>query len=253
MLADLLRDRFASRRGGALRLRPRTYRLTDPGAAQRSRLLRQARHRAARLDPGPAGPAGVPPPPSGTGDPPLRGRERPGAVPGDEPRSDHPRRELSRPSTTAAPPGIALSFTNVSLVPDELLACGVIPVTNEAPYARGGLDNPHVRWTAPTPYGLADALSADRRRRAARHRRWSRRAFAQSPLGRRPARPPWRPSRTRCTAQPPEAVDSDQPRSAWRRSSSGVCDLAEIITATSAGATSARNRRSAGASRGTSS
>jgi hypothetical protein len=56
--------------------------------------------------------------------------------------------------------GIAMSFTNVSLVPDELLACGVIPVVGDNPYARGGLDNPHVRWTAQTPYGLADALSA---------------------------------------------------------------------------------------------
>lgn len=56
--------------------------------------------------------------------------------------------------------GIALSFTNVSLVPDELLACGVIPVVGNNPYARGGLDNPHVRWTASTPHSLADALSA---------------------------------------------------------------------------------------------
>ena len=36
----------------------------------------------------------------------------------------------------------------------------MIPVTNEDPYARGGLENPHVRWAAPTPHGLADALSA---------------------------------------------------------------------------------------------
>jgi hypothetical protein len=56
--------------------------------------------------------------------------------------------------------GIAMSFTNVSLVPDELLACGVIPVMADNPYARGGLDNPHVRWTTPTPHGLADALAA---------------------------------------------------------------------------------------------
>ncbi|SCF25659.1 hypothetical protein GA0074695_4860 [Micromonospora viridifaciens] len=56
--------------------------------------------------------------------------------------------------------GLALSFTNVSLVPDEFLACGVIPVVGENPYARGGLDNPHVRWAAETPRGLADALSA---------------------------------------------------------------------------------------------
>ena len=55
--------------------------------------------------------------------------------------------------------GIALSFTNVSLVPDEMLACGAVPVTGESPYARACLDNPHVRWANPTPLGLADALS----------------------------------------------------------------------------------------------
>ena len=55
--------------------------------------------------------------------------------------------------------GMALSFTNVSLVPDEMLACGVVPVAGESRYARASLDNPHVRWTTPTPLGLADALS----------------------------------------------------------------------------------------------
>ncbi|MFD0820767.1 hypothetical protein ACFQ0D_21195, partial [Micromonospora zhanjiangensis] len=56
--------------------------------------------------------------------------------------------------------GIALSFTNASLVPDELLACGVVPVVGDNPYARGGLPNPHIRWTEPTPYRIADALGA---------------------------------------------------------------------------------------------
>ncbi|GAA1807020.1 glycosyltransferase family 1 protein [Luedemannella flava] len=55
--------------------------------------------------------------------------------------------------------GIAISFTNVSLVPDELLACGAIPVTCESEYARASLDNPFVRWAAPTPYALAESLS----------------------------------------------------------------------------------------------
>ncbi|WP_213456071.1 rhamnosyltransferase WsaF family glycosyltransferase [Rhizomonospora bruguierae] len=54
--------------------------------------------------------------------------------------------------------GIALSFTNVSLVPDEMLACGAIPVTGQSAYARACLDNPYVRWATPTPLGLADAL-----------------------------------------------------------------------------------------------
>lgn len=55
--------------------------------------------------------------------------------------------------------GIAISFTNVSLVPDEMLACGAVPVACDSDHARVSLDNPHVRWTAPTPLGLADALT----------------------------------------------------------------------------------------------
>jgi hypothetical protein len=56
--------------------------------------------------------------------------------------------------------GLALSFTNVSLVPEEMLACGAIPVVNEDPYARMVLDNPHVVWADATPAALADALVA---------------------------------------------------------------------------------------------
>jgi hypothetical protein len=55
--------------------------------------------------------------------------------------------------------GIAMSFTNLSLVPDEMLACGVVPVVGESAYAKASMDNPHVRWVSPTPFGLADALS----------------------------------------------------------------------------------------------
>jgi hypothetical protein len=54
--------------------------------------------------------------------------------------------------------GLALSFTNVSLAPDEMLAAGTIPVMNDSPYARAGLRNEHVRWVRPTPHALADAL-----------------------------------------------------------------------------------------------
>jgi glycosyltransferase involved in cell wall biosynthesis len=56
--------------------------------------------------------------------------------------------------------GIAISFTNVSLVPDEMLACGAVPVVTESRYARAGLPNPNVRWAPPTPWALADALTA---------------------------------------------------------------------------------------------
>lgn len=69
--------------------------------------------------------------------------------------------------------GLALSFTNLSLVPDELLACGVVPVLNDDRYARAELTNPFVRWSQPTPTALADQLSevalvSDRRGQALR-------------------------------------------------------------------------------------
>jgi hypothetical protein len=54
--------------------------------------------------------------------------------------------------------GIAMSFTNISLVAEELLAAGTIPVVNDSPQSRADLDNPHVAWAAPTAGGIADAL-----------------------------------------------------------------------------------------------
>lgn len=54
--------------------------------------------------------------------------------------------------------GLALSFTNVSLVPEEMLAAGMTPVVNDSPLARMGLKNSHVSWANPTPGGLAAAL-----------------------------------------------------------------------------------------------
>jgi hypothetical protein len=56
--------------------------------------------------------------------------------------------------------GLALSFTNVSLVPEEMLAAGAIPVVNDNPYARAVLDNPHVGWAQTTPAALAATLGA---------------------------------------------------------------------------------------------
>lgn len=56
--------------------------------------------------------------------------------------------------------GIALSFTNISLVAEEMLAAGVVPVVNDSPLARADLPNPHVAWAVPTPAGIAEALSA---------------------------------------------------------------------------------------------
>jgi glycosyltransferase involved in cell wall biosynthesis len=54
--------------------------------------------------------------------------------------------------------GIALSFTNVSLLAEELLACGTVAVINDHPYARADVRSDQVRWGAPTPSGIADAV-----------------------------------------------------------------------------------------------
>ncbi|WP_448059296.1 rhamnosyltransferase WsaF family glycosyltransferase [Cellulomonas hominis] len=56
--------------------------------------------------------------------------------------------------------GLAMSFTNISLVAEEMLACGTVPVVNDTPDARLDLDNPHVGWASATPRGIADVLSA---------------------------------------------------------------------------------------------
>ncbi|WP_194288911.1 MULTISPECIES: glycosyltransferase family 1 protein [unclassified Nocardioides] len=55
--------------------------------------------------------------------------------------------------------GLAPSFTNISLVAEEMLASGCVPVVNDAPDARADLASPAVAWAVPTPGGLADALS----------------------------------------------------------------------------------------------
>lgn len=54
--------------------------------------------------------------------------------------------------------GLSLSFTNVSLVPHEMLAAGCIPVVNDAPHNRMVLDNPFVSYAAPEPHALATSL-----------------------------------------------------------------------------------------------
>ena len=54
--------------------------------------------------------------------------------------------------------GVALSFTNVSLVPEEMLAAGVVPVCNESALARACLTDPNVSWVSPTPSAIANRL-----------------------------------------------------------------------------------------------
>jgi glycosyltransferase involved in cell wall biosynthesis len=56
--------------------------------------------------------------------------------------------------------GLSLSFTNVSLIPWELLAAGAVPVVNDAHHNRRVLDNAEVVWARSTPQALADALTA---------------------------------------------------------------------------------------------
>jgi hypothetical protein len=55
--------------------------------------------------------------------------------------------------------GLAMSFTNISLVAEEMLAAGTIPVVNDHRDARLDLSNPEVVWAPPTPGGLANSLA----------------------------------------------------------------------------------------------
>ncbi len=54
--------------------------------------------------------------------------------------------------------GLALSFTNITLVAAELLAAGNIAVLNDHEFSRQVLRNPEAVWAAPTPSSLAAAL-----------------------------------------------------------------------------------------------
>lgn len=54
--------------------------------------------------------------------------------------------------------GLAISFTNITLVAEEMLASGAIPVVTEAPYASEVLPHPDVEWVLATAGALADGL-----------------------------------------------------------------------------------------------
>ncbi len=54
--------------------------------------------------------------------------------------------------------GLVMSLTNMSLLPLELLAAGVIPVVNDAPNNRLVSDNPYIAFADANPRALADAL-----------------------------------------------------------------------------------------------
>lgn len=55
--------------------------------------------------------------------------------------------------------GLAMSFTNITLVAEEMLAVGNIPVVNDMAAAHFVLTSPHVRWAEPTALALANQLS----------------------------------------------------------------------------------------------
>jgi O-antigen biosynthesis protein len=78
--------------------------------------------------------------------------------------------------------GLALSATNISLVPHEMLAAGCIPVVNDAEHNRIVLDNPEVRYAPATPFELSNALSTLVERPSA-ERRAAARAAATSVQG----------------------------------------------------------------------
>ncbi|MFB7891635.1 glycosyltransferase family 1 protein [Microbacterium sp. NPDC056044] len=55
--------------------------------------------------------------------------------------------------------GLAMSFTNITLVAEEMLAAGNIPIVNDIASAHDVLPNRHVRWARPTGAALAEQLS----------------------------------------------------------------------------------------------
>jgi glycosyltransferase involved in cell wall biosynthesis len=67
--------------------------------------------------------------------------------------------------------GLALSFTNITLVAAEMLASGCIPVVNDSADSRADLDNPNVVFVSPTPTSLADGLCRAVERADPRHAR----------------------------------------------------------------------------------
>jgi len=56
--------------------------------------------------------------------------------------------------------GLVLSFSNMSLLPLELMASGVIPVVNDAPNTRMVADSPFISYVPPAPRAIARALAA---------------------------------------------------------------------------------------------
>ncbi|MFC6354781.1 rhamnosyltransferase WsaF family glycosyltransferase [Luethyella okanaganae] len=56
--------------------------------------------------------------------------------------------------------GLVLSLTNMSLLPMELMASGVVPVVNDAPNVRGVLDSPNIEYVPMSPKAIADRIES---------------------------------------------------------------------------------------------
>lgn len=54
--------------------------------------------------------------------------------------------------------GLVLSFTNMSLLPLEMLASGCVPVVNDADHTRAVSFSKEIKYAPPTPQALADEL-----------------------------------------------------------------------------------------------
>ena len=56
--------------------------------------------------------------------------------------------------------GLVLSLTNMSLVPMEVMASGVVPVVNDAPNTRGVFDSEHIEYVPMSPRAIAERMIA---------------------------------------------------------------------------------------------
>lgn len=54
--------------------------------------------------------------------------------------------------------GLVLSLTNMSLLPMEIMSCGVVPVVNDAPNTREVLHNPHIEFVPMSPPALVQKI-----------------------------------------------------------------------------------------------
>ncbi len=162
-LRDMMRDQLRARRlvvplrGRSRRLPPAQGRAA-PGHRD---VLRPPRDAAARRAAGDARPRRAAPPPPGRSDRPVR---RHGA---------HPTRPSPTSSSGVVSPevlawryseatvGVCLSLTNYSLIPQEMMACGLpcVDLAGRSPEAVFGPDGP-VELAEPDPLAIADAVEA---------------------------------------------------------------------------------------------